>query len=53
MCSRSGLEDRWWNSRSVWRREVRDECGIFPLLTCSAEKTGEVGLSIGKSEGRR
>ena len=30
-----------------------DECGMFPLLTCLAEKTGEVGLSIGKFEGKR
>ena len=55
VCSRYGLVDRGrrWNSGGVWRWEVGDECGIFPLLTCLAEKTGEVGLSIGKFEGKR
>ena len=55
VCNRSGLVDRGrrWNSGSVWRREVRGECGIFPFLTCLAEKMGEVGLSVGKCEGKR
>lgn len=55
VCNRSGLVDRGrrWNSGSVWRREVRGECGIFPFQTCLAEKMGEVGLSVWKCEGKR